>query len=125
MGACQPVEPAPTLKTDSAPAAEALVRGLLDEAAAKVTPHGLCDMSGEGKARAAAAIGMIDGYSIDHVEPAWVGAEPYFRVDVTLRRAAREERRSVAVRAREGCVERLWGAPLPAAMRPEADEVAL
>lgn len=123
--ACQPVQPAPTLRTASAPDAQALVRGLLDEATAKVAPHELCDMSAEGKARAAAAIGMIDGYSIDHVEPAWVGAEPYFRVDVTLRRAAGEERRSVAVRAREGCVERLWGAPLPAAKRPEPDEVAL
>ncbi|MCC7074168.1 MAG: hypothetical protein IT383_22855 [Deltaproteobacteria bacterium] len=125
LAACQPVQPAPTLRTASAPAAEALVRALLDEATAKVTPTGLCDMSGEGKARAASAIGMIGGYSVDHVEPAWVGAEPYFRVDVTLRRAAGDERRAVAVRAREGCVERLWGAPLPAAQRPEPDELSL
>ncbi len=123
--ACQPVQPAPTLRTASAPAAEALVRALLDEATAKVAPTGLCDMTGDGKARAAASIGMIDGYTVDHSEPAWVGAEPYFRVDVTLRRAAGEERRSVAVRAREGCVERLWGAPLPAAQRPEPDELSL
>lgn len=119
------MQPAPTLRVASAPAAEALVRALLDEATAKVAPTGLCDMTSAGMARAVAAIGMIDRYSVDHVEPAWVGAEPYFRVDVTLIRTAGDDRRSVAVRAREGCVERLWGAPLPAAQRPEPDELSL
>ncbi|MBI1945154.1 MAG: hypothetical protein HYS27_05630 [Deltaproteobacteria bacterium] len=125
LSSCQPVAPAPTLRAASAPAAEAVVRTLLDAATAKTAPEGLCDTSEAGQGRAVTAIGVIDGYSVDHVEPAWVGAEPYFRVDVTLRRADGEERRSVAVRAREGCVERLWGAPLPAAMRPEPDEVSL
>lgn len=122
---CQAVEPTPTLQASSALAAEGLVRELLDAATAKTAPRALCDGSGAGQARAAAAIGIIQSYRIDHVEPAWVGAEPHFRVDVTLQRAVGEERRSVAVRARQGCVERLWGAPLPTAIRPEPDELSL
>ncbi len=125
MAGCQPVEPSPSLRVRSAPAAEVLVHEVLDAVVARSALRGLCDASDEGHARAAAAIGQLQGYSIDHVEPAWVGAEPYFRVDVTLRRLAGEERRSVAVRAREGCVERLWGAPLPAAIRPEPNELSL
>lgn len=113
------------LKAGSAGAAEQVVREVLDAAVARSDLRGLCDTSAPGTARAAAAIGALSAYSVDHVEPAWVGAEPYFRVDVTLRRADTEERRSVAVRAREGCVERLWGAPLPPALRPEEGEVSL
>ena len=98
---------------------------VLDAAVASTALRGLCDATEGGQERATAAIGQLQGYSIDHLEPAWIGAEPYFRVDVTLRRLAGEERRSVAVRVREGCVERLWGAPLPAAIRPEPSELSL
>lgn len=122
---CQPALPSSALQAGSAPAAERVVREVLDAAVARGSLRGLCDQSPPGTARAAAAIGALSAYSIDHVEPAWVGAEPYFRVDVTLRRADAEERRSVAVRAREGCVERLWGAPLPTALRPEEGELSL
>lgn len=123
--ACQPAAPSPTLRAGSVPAAERLVTELLDASVARAGPKGLCDATAQGASRAAAAIGELTGYHVDKVEPAWVGAEPYFRVDVTLKRAAGEERRSVAVRAREGCVERLWGAPLPAAIRPDEGELSL
>lgn len=125
VAACQPAVPSSALRAGSAPAAERVVREVLDASQARASPRGLCDTSAEGVARASAALGALSGYSVDHVEPAWVGAEPYFRVDVTLKRPDGEERRSVAVRAREGCVERLWGAPLPVAVRPEEGELSL
>jgi hypothetical protein len=123
--ACQPAVRSTALHAASAPQAETLVRAALDAAVSRLVMPGLCDTSGPGEARAAAAIGEVQSYSLDRVEPAWVGAEPYFRVDVTLHRTSGDEPRSVAVRAREGCVERLWGAPLPAAIKPEEGEVSL
>jgi hypothetical protein len=66
----------------------------------------------------------IDGYDITRVEPAWVGSEPYFRVDVALKKGDAIDKRSLSVRAREGCVDRLLGEPVESA-KPADGEIEL
>ena len=131
VAACAPPqESASAFRAPSDRAAESVVRAFLDAAKAGDAPRAaerLCDHGGDAPAKATAALAgplRIQGYAVTRVEPAWVGAEPYFRVDVELTKASGQDARSLAVRAREGCVDRLWGEPVEAAKRP-AGEIAL
>lgn len=97
--------------------AESIVRAFLD-AEARGTTADVCD------AKAAAHL-TLTSYQILLVEPAWSGAEPYYRVDVDLEKAdGGKESLSLSVRAREGCVDRLLGVPVERA-RPGSGEIAL
>lgn len=106
-----------------------VVRGVLEAAQAKDEREllaRLCDKSPAEQARLAAALGgHVDGYEIVRVEPAWVGAEPYFRVDVSLQHGGQTEERSLSVRVRDGCVDRLLGEPVEQARPPGPGEIAL
>ena len=101
--------------------AERVVQELLDAAKAKdtagVAAH-VCAPGDDAKNLA------IQSYLIMRVEPAWVGGEPYYRVDVDLERASGHDERSFAVRAREGCVDRLLGEPIESA-RQRSGEISL
>lgn len=121
----------PPLKAASGTAAVDVVRAFLEAAKAgdanKVAAH-MCGAPADATARAATALQgplRIHGYEVAAVEPAWVGAEPYFRVEVTLLRAAESDARSLSVRAREGCVDRLLGEPVVGAKRPDPGEISL
>lgn len=121
----------PTLKAASETAAVEVVRAFLDAAqagdAAQVAGK-LCGAPGDALAHATAALGgplRIRAYQIDLVEPAWIGAEPYFRVEVTLRRTSDSEPRALSVRAREGCIDRLLGDPVVGAKRADPNEISL
>ncbi len=108
------------LKAATGVQAEAVVRAFLDAAVAgdkKSLAAHVCD--GHEQRAEAAVLGpqKIERYAVKKVEPAWVGSEPYFRVDVTLTRVGATggaDDRSLSVRAREGCIDRLLGEPLPA-----------
>ena len=107
-----------------------MVRAFLDAAQGGDADHVaslVCDTGADAKTRAAAAVKgplAITGYEITRVEPAWVGAEPYYRVDVVLKKATASDRRSLSVRAREGCVDRLLGEPVESA-RKDTGEISL
>lgn len=116
-------------RAGSGAAALDVVRAVLDAAQAKNERElmsRLCDKSPAARTALGSALGeQLDGYEIMRVEPAWVGAEPYFRVDVALEHGGHAEARSLSVRAREGCVDRLLGEPVEAARPPEPGEIAL
>jgi hypothetical protein len=124
---CSEGTPKSAFKAATDKEAETVVRDFLDAAHkgdAKSVAEKVCD---GGEDRAAAAVNgplKIDGYDITHVEPAWVGSEPYFRVDVALKKASGVDARSLSVRAREGCVDRLLGEPVERA-KPGDGEIAL
>lgn len=127
----RPASEAPPLKAASADAAGAVVRALLDAAqagdATRVAGH-MCGARADALARATVALGgalAIEGYLVAVVEPAWVGAEPYFKVEVTLKRLGQSHARSLSVRAREGCVDRSLGDEVFKASRPDPQEIAL
>lgn len=130
--ACVPESTAPpVLKAASAEQAINVVRALLDAAkasdAGRLAAH-MCGAREDTQERAKAALAgplRIQGYDLTRVEPAWVGAEPYFRIDVTLQKASEADRRSLSVRAREGCVDRLLGEPVEGAKRPDPAEISL
>jgi hypothetical protein len=129
---CVPESTAPPpLQAASAEQATDVVRLLLDAAkagdAARVAAQ-MCGAREAAQERATAALAgplRIQGYDVARVEPAWVGAEPYFRVDVTLHKPSEADARSLSVRAREGCVDRLLGEPVGGAKRPDVNEIAL
>lgn len=121
----------PPLQAASQDAAVDVVRAFLDAAkagdTAKVAGR-MCGPSGDALTRATVALRgplHIQGYEVARVEPAWVGAEPYFRVEVTLHRATEVDPRSLSVRARDGCVDRLLGEPVVGAKRPDPGEISL
>ena len=121
----------PPLRAASAAAAADVVTALLEAAktgsATEVARH-MCGAPADAASRATAALAgplRIQSFQIAHVEPAWVGAEPYFRVEVTLHRASEIDPRSLSVRAREGCVDRLLGEPVVGAKRPDPTEISL
>lgn len=130
--ACVPESTAPpALKAASAEQATGVVRAFLDAAkasdAGKVAAQ-MCGAPADTQERARAALAgplRIHGYDVTRVEPAWVGAEPYFRVDVTLHKPSEADTRSLSVRAREGCVDRLLGEPVEGAKRPDPAEISL
>lgn len=129
---CVPESTAPPpLRAASADQATDVVRALLDGAkagdGARVAAQ-MCGARDDAQARATAALAgplRIQSYDVARVEPAWVGAEPYFRVDVTLHRPTEADARSLSVRAREGCVDRLLGEPVEGAKRPDMGEISL
>jgi hypothetical protein len=138
LAACTPAsQSSPALKAATEDAAVHVVRAFLDAAqagdATQVAAR-MCGAPSDALARATAALQgplRIHGYEVTRVEPAWVGAEPYHRVEVTLRRAAPEgakkdvDARSLSVRAREGCVDRLLGEPIEGAKPPDLGEISL
>ncbi|MBM4279516.1 MAG: hypothetical protein FJ137_01715 [Deltaproteobacteria bacterium] len=93
-----------------AAALAALARG--DEAAVLAR---FCDTSDDGLARARELLRPAlrrGDLLVERVEPAWVGAEPYFLVEV---RAGDDSwRHGFGVRARDGCLDRAVGAAPPA-----------
>jgi hypothetical protein len=102
--------------------AESIVRAFLDAEARGLTAE-VCDTKAVSSPRAAHL--TLVSYQILAVEPAWSGAEPYYRVDVDLAKDdGRKESLSLSVRAREGCVDRLLGVPVEPA-RPGSGEIAL
>jgi hypothetical protein len=104
-----------------------VVAAFLDGAQAKDVARVAAQVCDDDKGKAAAAVAgplAITGYSITRIEPAWVGGEPYFKVDVDLVKGAAHDGRSLAVRARDGCVDRLLGEPLETARQPSG-EIAL
>ena len=125
----------PPLQAASQDAAVDVVRVFLDAAkegnAAKVAGL-ICRPPGpqgsEAMERASLALQgplRIQGYDIAKVEPAWVGAEPYFRIEVLLRRDSETDPRSLSVRARQGCIDRLLGEPVVSATPPDPSEISL
>jgi len=74
-----------------------------------------CDTSDDGLARARELLRPAlrrGDLLVERVEPAWVGAEPYFLVEV---RAGDDSwRHGFGVRARDGCLDRAVGAAPPA-----------
>lgn len=121
--ACNAPAAAPSFKAATDQEAFAVVRGFLDAAKAgdaKAVAARACD----GGRATAAVEGKIESYEVTRVEPAWVGAEPYFRVDVVLKKAGGVDKRSLSVRAREGCVDRLLGEPVESA-KPADGEIEL
>lgn len=127
---CSAKDGHPAFRAASDAEAQEVVRAFLDAAVAGDAEHvasHVCDTGPEAKERAMAAVKgplLIKGYEVTRVEPAWVGAEPYYRVDVALKKAAGTDRRSLSVRAREGCVDRLLGEPVESA-RKESGEISL
>jgi hypothetical protein len=112
-------------------AALEVVKSFLDAARARDVEgvrRRLCDATpgaGERTAQALSGPLAIDGWEVVRVEPAWAGAEPYFRVDVTLKRGDNSELRALSVRAREACVDRLLGEPVDPARGPDPGEIEL
>src|SRR5690606_6384190 len=89
----------------SAPEAERVVRAFLDAMRAK-----------DARAASQRLCGPISpltddvgDYDVVRVEPGWVGTEPYFRVDVALAKGAPPK--SLSVRARTACIDRVLGEP--------------
>ena len=129
---CAPESTAPPpLQAASAERAKDVVRLFLDAAkagdAARVASQ-MCGAREDALTRAQAALAgplRIQGYDVARVEPAWVGAEPYFRVDVTLHKPTEADARSLSVRARDGCVDRLLGEAVEGAKRPDMSEIEL
>jgi hypothetical protein len=103
-----------------AAALAALARG--DEAAVLAR---FCDTSEEGLARARELLRPAlrrGDLVIERVEPAWVGADPYFYVEV---RAGDDSwRHGFGVRARDGCLDRAVGAA-PRPVAADADAIDL
>ena len=129
---CVPESTAPPpLRAASAEAATDVVRLFLDAAKAGDAPRVAAQMCGardDALVRAQGALAgplRIQSYDVARVEPAWVGAEPYFRVEVTLHKATEADARSLSVRAREGCVDRLLGEAIEGAKRPDMGEISL
>jgi hypothetical protein len=124
LSACSAPPPTPALKTPSAVSARALASSLLDAIQRRDlgTASGLLCSADRARVE---AFGTVGGYTIDNVEAAWVGSEPYFRVDVTLDKDGAKDRRSLAIRARDGCVERTGGTPVGGAAPPEPGEISL
>lgn len=131
-GACVPESTAPPpLKAASADVATDVVREFLTAAQAgdevRVAEK-MCGSRDDARERAKTALAgplRIQGFDVARTEPAWVGAEPYFRVEVTLQRSTEVDPRSLSVRAREGCVDRLLGEPVEGAKRPDPGEISL
>ncbi len=70
-----------------------------------------CDQSPKGVARAQELVAPLVGRSdvvIRRVEPAWVGTEPFFYVEVAD--PSRSFRHGFGVRVRDGCLDRAVGA---------------
>jgi hypothetical protein len=97
-------------------ALEDIARG--DEAGALAR---FCDTSDDGVARALALLRPAlrrGDLRVHNVEPAWVGAEPYFAVQVRTLDGTWEH--GFGVRARDGCLDRAVGASAP---RPAGRDV--
>jgi hypothetical protein len=123
VAACASPPPAPGLAAPTTDAAAAVARTWLD-AAVRADAAGAAGVVCPG-ARAAEPP-AVASYTVDGVEPAWVGAEPYYRVDVTLeRKGGGSERRSLAVRARDGCHARSGGPPVVGPQRLDPGEIQL
>lgn len=119
-GCTQAVPTSSPFRAGSDAAAEEVVRGLLEDVLARNAAgvaRGLC-RAGSNWTAAGLEDGL-EGWRVLAVEPSWAGAEPWFRVEAILRRHGVDEQRAFAVRAREGCVERVLGAPMAADGRPE------
>jgi hypothetical protein len=109
-------------------ASRAVVVALL-EAARQADLEGMaarhCEPSAVERTRAELSLEGADrSFEILRTEPAWAAAEPYFRVDVRLTRGGAAEDISLAVRARDACVDRLLGVPLAPAAIPEPPPAA-
>ena len=126
-----PPPPPPPLKAASADQAGDIVRAFLDAAKAgdaALTAERMCGAQADARERAATALAgplRITSYDIARIEPAWVGAEPYFRVDVTLHKP------SLLTLARSRCA-RARGASIGCrvslsrgAKRPDVGEISL
>jgi hypothetical protein len=94
----------------------AVVRGADAQALAR-----FCDQSADARQRAhdlLAPARQRSGLAILRVEPAWVGAEPFFFVEVGD--ATGDWRHGFGVRVRDGCLDRAVGA---GAAHPDDDTV--
>ena len=75
-----------------------------------------CDVSADGLRRARAIVGPAAGKAglrVRRVEPAWVGKEPFFYVEVGDHDVGSAEGgwvHGLAVRVRDGCIDRAVGA---------------
>jgi hypothetical protein len=81
-----------------------------------------CDQSSDGQQRTRELLAPVlrrGDLSIRRVEPAWVGAEPYFFVEVAAGDGGWQH--GFGVRVRDGCVDRAVGASRP----PERDAIDL
>jgi hypothetical protein len=114
---------------DLAVSSDARARVVVDEALAALRGGRLdevlgrfCDQGEGGLARARAVLTPAVGRGdvvIRRVEPAWVGAEPFFYVEVGSPDGAFEH--GLGVQVKTGCLERAVGAPEAAAETPDDD----
>ena len=81
-----------------------------------------CDQGADGQQRTRELLSPVlrrGDLSIRRVEPAWVGAEPYFFVEVKAADGGWQH--GFGVRVRDGCVDRAVGASKP----PDRDAIDL
>ncbi len=113
---------------DLAVASDARARAVVDAALADLgrgdlaaTVGRFCDVTDEGRQRASELLAPALRHRdlvVWRVEPAWVGAEPFFFVEVGSRDGG--WRHGLGVRVRDGCLDRAVGAGAP---RPADDTV--
>ena len=102
------------LAVSSDAAARAAVNVVLRDLAAGDLPRVLsrfCDASDDGQRRTRDLLQPAlrrGDLTVRRVEPAWVGAEPYFLVEVATGDGAWQH--GLGVRVRDGCVDRAVGA---------------
>ncbi len=99
-----------------------LERGDVDVVVAR-----FCDVSADGLRRARAVVGPAAGKTglrVRRIEPAWVGKEPFFYVEVGEHDVGLGDGwvHGLAVRVRDGCIDRAVGASdftAPPAIAPQ------
>jgi hypothetical protein len=136
VGCTKSNPPAPAFVIGSEKDARALVDTFLQgyvRLDVNATLERLCERDPDSQGTAAAFIARsqapgspfrVDSYVVSAVEPAWVGSEPYFFVDVRFPRPSGSVTpHRLFVRAREGCIERFLGGE-PGTQRPQQDAAA-